>query len=499
MTIIDKTFKLHSRLAHFIKNDTRDPSQKTVSQITGVKRSTVMEAAAGAVAVKQLVETTVANSGTTFTGKLQTGPMLPTAIHQLAGVGAGEGADCWILAPLDAMANHEPLQINNNFLPVDDATVFVLGMWDGIPVAMKTSLDVSTAYNQGTDIRPELILKFVALLRSSTWQDSTGADMANTDWGNPATTLQMLLGVPAVPVPKTLAGIAASIFSGVVLICPMTGPQQPNPPAWFVPQHVYEVSAVSTTAITVEHPWFGGTPFVVSQEDFEGPNYFNQVWGSRIPKTPIVSAAAFGMVAPTPITSLPPVNAANNTQNNPPNTANSITPQEPTMTIAISPTAPTTIPVVSGIPTGMRIETINGVPDLGFVDPAGSHVDFSLSVAIAGTYKLDTPIAAISGGSIIVSVNGGPGAAAAIPVTGDWGRFSSRPSVIYLPAGPSTLRIATAPGSQCNFCDLTLTPAGVAVPTPTPAAPVAPSVKTIKSITVNVTYSDGSTESFSRP
>ncbi len=476
--------KLEAHFNGMIAVDTRPLMKRDrYKAINGVKRTNiesvrVISAGDAPPPIKTETQTTIDHAGDTTVGTILTGPIDPAAVNQ------NVLGDCWLLVAILLILFRDPSYFDDLIVPIGDGKVVVQLWSNGLIIQITTSLVVSTDYDKPVngDIRVELLEKVYAFFRNGI------SDYYQLNLGNVVSALAAF-GLDVGGTVVASSAIIAAMNAGSVVSL-MTTPTAPSP---WVQDHFYAVRASDAAGnLLMRNPWAGSIDISpTSPSTVANPAIFN---GAQTGSFPVRKRllAAYVQQSPPPATSTTTTTAP---------LTPSMTPQEPTMTIAISPTTPTTVPVVSGIPTGMRIESgPSGIPNLGFVDPKGAYVDFAVSVIADGAYNLVIPIGSISAVTSIISVNGQSVATSSTPASGDWQRYVSWTYRIALPTGLSTLRIATVPGTQCNFRDLTLTPVGAVVPaTPTPAAPVAPSVKTIRSITVNVTYSDGSTESFSRP
>ncbi len=101
-----------------------------------------------------------------------------------------------------------------------------------------------------------------------------------------------------------------------------------------------------------------------------------------------------------------------------------------------------------------------GNPSLWANLQSGGFVEFTVNVAAAGTYGLQSYYAATPGASANVLVNGSQQSVVVMPDTGSWGTLAtSQMATISLPSGQSTIRLAAQQNLQpFNLAGLILKP-----------------------------------------
>lgn len=166
-----------------------------------------------------------------------------------------------------------------------------------------------------------------------------------------------------------------------------------------------------------------------------------------------------------------------------------------TTTPAASPTsvgnATTSVPVTSySAISNSQLEYVNGSPDIGYVSPSGSYVEYTLNVQTAGNYSVGLGMAAPSTASATVSVNGSSGGTYTVSPTGGWQNYKTVANTMYLPSGTVKLRVSSTPGTTYNLNGIAVSPSSSTTVT-TPTTPITPTTPTTPS-TPTTTTNNGS-------
>jgi hypothetical protein len=115
-----------------------------------------------------------------------------------------------------------------------------------------------------------------------------------------------------------------------------------------------------------------------------------------------------------------------------------------------------------------KLETRANGQDIGYVWKTGAFVDYTLNVAVAGTYTLTINVASPTGASFNISDNG-QRIASVTATTGGWDSIAVVSETVTLPAGVQRVRFSSANHSQYNLSgfELLFQPPAVVVADPT--------------------------------
>gem|GEM_PF-2179180 len=129
---------------------------------------------------------------------------------------------------------------------------------------------------------------------------------------------------------------------------------------------------------------------------------------------------------------------------------------------SVSTSATTAVAITNySLLQGVQVEYINGVPDIGYMQPTGARMEYKLNVSAAGTYTLNFDVAAITAGSFDVLVNGVYASTYNYSTTGDWQRYATASQSMVLGTGNNTVAIVPKNGAAFNLKTFSLTPNGV--------------------------------------
>ncbi len=137
----------------------------------------------------------------------------------------------------------------------------------------------------------------------------------------------------------------------------------------------------------------------------------------------------------------------------------------------------TSVPVASySAISNSQLEYQNGSPDIGYVSPSGSYVEYSVNVQSAGTYTVNVGTASPAWASMNLTANGTSVANFSLNATGSWSTFATSSETVTLPAGAVTLRFSSQAGTQYNLNAINLSLANGAAKAPTTVGSSAVSV-----------------------
>lgn len=382
----------------------------------------VKEVQAGAAAIKQILQTVVANGGEMVSATITDAPILDIDINQW------KSADCYLLSQIRSRIEKEPAFANAQIFPYklpDGSLGAIVQYWSSptqTVVQIETASTISTSFDveKSGDVKVGFFEKTYSLFRAGV------SDYAKIDYGTP-TEFYSACGLNvSYLMSRTVSACTASINAGNSLNFGTAGAvgNDPNGNPW-ITYHDYAVILRGGVLYAV-NPW-NGTVLIPLTDDILAEPWITGVGVGAPVKPP-------RLVAPPPLVA-PPATPTSNIQV----TAMAILNYTSMDLTKATLTAPE------------RLEN-NGMPDIGWQDQnAGDLSKIPFTVPAAGNYLIRIPFAcpaSDAGGTITVA---GKSFLFAAPNTGSYSVYAFVDVVVpNVPAGANELDITKNAGPQFN-------------------------------------------------